>query len=637
MVSAPTEQRRLAAIMFTDMVGYSALSQQNEPLALELLDEHRAVLRAAFARHGGREIEAVGDGFFVEFPSALDGARCAVDIQQSLADRNAAAPPERRVQVRIGLHLGDVVQRGQHVHGDGVNIAARIEPLAAPGGICLSEDVARQIQNKIELPLRKLGKGELKNIRLPVDIYRIGLAGERHHLPFWDRVTFYLRRKWTGLTAAVLMAVVVIAGVSVYLWPRAHDRTNAADPVLALPTGPSVAVLPFDNLSKDPEQEYFVDGITEDIISALARFDLRVIARNSSFQYKGRAVDIREIGRKLGARYVLEGSVRRATKRIRVSAQLLDASTGAHLWAQNFDRELTASSIFVVQDEIATRVVAAIAQPHGGVISLVGAKASAGKDTESLSAYDCVLQAYEYWRIEGTAKKHLEVRECLERAVQENPNYSQAWAMLADNCIQEFQTNRNKRPDWLDRASRAAHRAVELDPNNYAARYALAHVYFFQHDLQRFFAEADRALELNPHDPTYLAWLGVLTAYAGKWQRGLALADKSVELNPDYPSWLNYLWFHDHYRKGEYQQALEKMLSIRTEPGNFWNHAHLAQAYAQLGRKEEAAAEIKKLVAIYPDFAENARAQWKAWNWTDENTEAMLDGLRKAGLDIPDE
>jgi adenylate cyclase len=257
--------------------------------------------------------------------------------------------------------------------------------------------------------------------------------------------------------------------------------------VLALPTGPSVAVLPFDNLSKDPEQEYFVDGITEDIISALARFDLRVIARNSSFQYKGRAVDIREIGRKLGARYVLEGSVRRATGRIRVSAQLLDASTGAHLWAQNFDRELTASSIFVVQDEIATRVVAAIAQPHGGVISLVGAKASAGKDTESLSAYDCVLQAYEYWRI-GDREETPEVRECLEQAVQENPNYSQA-----NNARRQLHPgipNEQKQATGLARPGfRAAHRAVELDPNNYAARYALAHVYFFQHDLERFFAE----------------------------------------------------------------------------------------------------------------------------------------------------
>jgi adenylate cyclase len=404
--------------------------------------------------------------------------------------------------------------------------------------------------------------------------------------------------------------------------------------VLALPTGPSIAVLPFTNLSKDAEQEYFVDGITEDIISALARFDLRVIARSSSFPYKGRSIDVQEVGRKLDARYVLQGSVQRSGGRIRVTAQLVDVSTGANVWTQNFDRQLTASSIFSVQDEITTRVVAAIAQPHGGVISLVGAKADAGKDTDSLSAYECVLQAYEYWRVASTTKKHLEVRQCLERTVKENPNYSQAWAMLADNYIQEFQTHRNKRPDWLERAFDAATRAVALDPNNYAAHYALAHVYFFQRNVDGFFAEADRALALNPNDPTYVAWLGVLTAYAGKWQRGLDLAAKSVELNPDYPMWLNYLWFHDHYKKGEYQQALANMLKVH-EPGNFWPHVHLAQAYAMLGRKEEATAEVEKLLSVYPDFAADARGIWKAWNQTDEYTETMLNGLRKAGMNIP--
>jgi len=369
-------------------------------------------------------------------------------------------------------------------------------------------------------------------------------------------------------------------------------------------------------------------------LSALSRFDLRVIARNSASQYKRQAVDVREVGNRLGARYVLEGSVRQAGGTIRVSAQLLDASTGSHLWAQNFDRELSASNIFAVQDEIATRVVAAIARPQGGVISLVGAKASTGKDTDNLNAYECVLQAYEYFRTDYTLKKHLQVRDCLERTVREEPNYSTAWARLANTYSQEFQANRNKRPDWLDRASRAAHRAVDLNPNNYAARYELAKVYFFQHSLDRFFTEADRALALNPHDPGSLAWLGMLTAYAGKWERGLALARKSVELEPDHPLGLYYLWFHDHYRRGEYQEALDEILKA-PQGENFWKYVHLAQAYGQLGRTDDAKAAVANLLSVYPDFPQNARAEWKAWNWTDENTEIMLNGLRKAGLAIP--
>jgi adenylate cyclase len=626
-------RRKLTAILSADVVGYSRLMGQDERATVHTLKTYRAAIGQLVERHHGRVVNAPGDALLAEFPSAVEAVQSAVEIQGDLKERNALLPAERQMRYRIGVNLGDVLEEiDGTLYGDGVNVAARLEAVAEADGICVSGKVFEEVEGKVDVGFDFVGEQEVKNISKPVRMYRVRTDGQPRART--GRAPFILGRRRARLIAAAVVIVLIGGGA---VWHILQARLRASDPVFALPSGPSIAVLPFDNVGGDPQQEYFVDGITEDIISALARFDLRVIARKSAFQYKGRAVDVREVGGQLGARYVLEGSVRRAGGRIRVSAQLLDASTGASLWAQNFDRELTASSIFRVQDELTSRVVAAIAQPHGGVISLVGAKASAGKDTDSLSAYDCVLQAYEYWRIEGTAKKHLEVRACLERTVQEYSKYSQAWAMLADNYIQEFQTNRNRRADWLDRASRAAHRAVDLDPNNYAARYALAHVYFFQRDLQRFFAEADRALELNPHDPTYLAWLGVLTAYAGKWQRGLALADKSVKLNPDYPSWLNYLWFHDHYRKGEYQQALEKMLKVvRLEPGNFWPHVHLAQAYARVGHKEDAAAEVKKLLDVYPDFAKDARAQWKAWNWTDENTEAMLNGLRKAGLDIPD-
>lgn len=330
------EHRKLATIMFTDMVGYSAMTQKNEALALEILEEQRSLLRAIFPKHGGREIEAVGDGFFVEFASALAGARCAVEIQQALVQRNAAAARERCIQVRIGLHLGDVVVREGRVHGDGVNIAARIEPLAEPGGICLSEDVARQIQNKIELPLRKLGKGGLKNIRLPVDIYRVVLPWEGRHLGVSERVAFTLRqRRPRRMLAAALGVVVLALGSSLYVWQRPRPAA------LTLPDKPSIAVLAFTNLSGDPAQDYFADGLTEDIITNLSHFrELFVIARNSTFKYKGQAVDVQRVGRELGVRYVLEGSIRRTRDQVRITAQLIDASTGGHAWAGKYDEPM---------------------------------------------------------------------------------------------------------------------------------------------------------------------------------------------------------------------------------------------------------------------------------------------------------
>ena len=296
----PSESRKLAAIMFTDMVGYSALTQENESLALELLEEHRKLVRPIFSDYGGREVETVGDAFFVEFASALDAARCAVQIQRVLFQRNAALEPERHIRLRIGLHLGDVVHRDKHVHGDGVNIAARIEPLARPLGVCLSEDVARQIRNKIDLPLFKLGKGELKNIQLPVDIYRVVMPWEKRQLPLTDRVSFILRSR--RIRTAVVPAALLLGALAYYM----------LSPSTSIPTGRrSIAVLPFRNLSEEAGSEYFSDRITEDIITHISKIrDLKVISRTSIMQYKNSDKSVRDIGNELSVATILEGSVR---------------------------------------------------------------------------------------------------------------------------------------------------------------------------------------------------------------------------------------------------------------------------------------------------------------------------------------
>ena len=635
----PEENRKLTTIMFTDMVGYSALSQQNEALALELLEEQRGILRAVFARHQGREIETVGDAFFAEFPSALAGAQCAIDIQHSVSERNSAQSPERQIRVRIGLHLGDAVYRDNHVHGDGVNIAARIEPLATPGGICCSEDVARQIQNKIELPLRKLGKGELKNIRMPVDIYRFVMPGEHRHLPVLERLQFALRRRSTRRWA--LAATVALIGVLVWQGNRllGSDTKGAAyDAVLALPKGPSIAVLPFANLSGDPKDEYFADGITEEIITQLTQFrELFVIARNSTFQYKGKAVDIKQIGRELGVKYVLEGSVRKGGEGIRVTGQLIDAGSGAHLWAETYDRKLTASNIIGVQDDITGQVVAKIGEPYG-VISRTGLKEARRKAPGSFSSYECVLLARDFYSTESSPAQHLHARDCLERAVGVEPGYVDAWVWLSMMYLEEYRFGYNPRatPPVLDRALKTARQAAELDPSSAMAHFVLALAYYHRGEVRPFEVEADKALALSPNNALILAEIGHFLINMGKADRGVAMTKKAIALNPHHPGWYWANFSNYHYFRGEYEEALAAALKWN-DPEFYHSQMHLARAYGQLGRKSEARAAAAHLLTLYPEYPKQIRQDLRRWTNDERSIEHIVEGLRKAGVDIPPE
>jgi class 3 adenylate cyclase/TolB-like protein len=347
---AETEQRKLAAIMFTDIVGYVALTQQSEAHALQLLEEHNRLLRALFSRHGGEVIKPTGDGFFVEFASAVEAARCAGEIQKTLAQRNASVPAEQKLQVRIGLHVGDVVHRGDDVFGDGVNIAARICPLAEPGAICISQQVFDQVRNQIEAPLVRLGRGELKHVRVPVEIYRIVLPWEKPRRPFADRLSFRLRHQSTRFLAFVSLAALALAGLA--LWENARDEhLSDAMPGTTAPSpgaGPldrrRIAVLPFDNFCPDPQKNaYFVDGMTEEFTSRLSNIrGLEVIARTSAMRYKKTQKSVTDIGGELNVRTVGEGSVRKAGNRVRITAQLIDVGTEAHLWADDYEGVLAA-------------------------------------------------------------------------------------------------------------------------------------------------------------------------------------------------------------------------------------------------------------------------------------------------------
>jgi adenylate cyclase len=437
----------------------------------------------------------------------------------------------------------------------------------------------------------------------------------------------------SAVAAILAIAVILFTGLRFILRRRgeATDATPEEDPLLALPTGPVVAVLPFENLSRDLDQEYFSDGLTDDIITALSRFkDLFVIARNSTFRYKGQAVDVRQLNKELGARYVLEGSVQRSGTTLRVTAQLLDAKDGTHLWAETYDRELSASNIFAVQDEITEQVVATIASDFG-VISRARLAEVREKPTDNLDAYECVLQTLAYYRGSPGAPGHARLRDALERAVESDSNYAEAWACLCLIYLHEYTLSYNPRPDPLNRALDAARRAVGSDPTSQWAHHALAQVYFHRNEVDAFTSEAERAIALNPNNAFALADLGRNLEFAGD-ERGIALVKKAMKLDPFHPTIYHFAVAHSHLHRGEYKAALAEARKINL-PSSWLAQIYLAVIYAALDRHTEARSHLGELLRLRPDFTiEVLTSEARKWNVSDDRIRRVVAALRKAGL-----
>jgi adenylate cyclase len=625
-VAEPGQRRKLEAILSADVADYSRLMQDDDAATVETLTKYRAIFRDFVNRHEGRIVDSPGDNILAEFDSPVEAVQCAVEIQRELGRRNLQLADHRQMQFRIGINLGDILSRDDGtIYGDGVNVAARLESLAEPGGIIISESARMQVHTLIDVGIADAGEHEVKNIAEPVHAYRIVLDG--------TRPTPQGSRKMSRATIAIAAAAALVIAIVVakVFWSGGETE----DPILAMPTGPVIAVLPFTNMSGDPEQEYFSDGITEEIITELSRFrTLHVLARNSTFQYKGQAIDVRSVGKELGARYVVEGSIRSAADTIRVTAQLLDAENGTHLWADTFDRELTANNIFEVQDEITRKIVAVIGDTYG-IISATALEDRTTRSAESLDAYQCVLAAHAYFATGLTPQKHFNVRACLERAVELDPSYADAWAWLAALYRGEHANGFNPRPGSLDRAEKAATRSIELDQRNQEAHMVLAHVYFFRREFEPAQVQAKRAIALNPNSPDLLAALSYTLALSGDWDRGVALAEKAIMLTPDPPGWFHWAPLWNHYRKGEYDDALARAHQA-SMPGYYYTHVNLAMIYGQMGRMKEAKTELDKLLALVPDFPKNARALLP-WMGSGDSLDKVIDGLRKAGLDIPDE
>jgi adenylate cyclase len=575
-------RRRLAAILAADVVGYSHMMAEDEAGTLANLKRHRqAVFEPAVAQHNGRIVKLIGDGTLVEFGSVVDAVKCALAIQTT--GRNGSAG--RNIKLRIGINLGDVIIDGDDIYGDGVNIAARLEPLADAGGICVSSIVNESIGNRIEVRFDDGGDVQVKNIDRPIRIW-----------------------KWRPDGAAGQKSPIAVP-------PR--------------PETPSIAVLPFDNMSGDPEQEYFSNGITEDIITDLSKVGgLLVVARNSSFAYKGKSVDIRTVGRELGVRSVLEGSIRRAGNRVRITAQLIDAANGAHLWADRYDRELT--DIFAVQDEVTRQIVGALKV----TLSPAAEALLAGKGPASLDAHDFFLRGREL--LFGTVKSRETFDQAcayFRKAIEYDPAYAEPYAGLAAEHIFDYQNHWTANPEQsLDAAEQYSTQALERNPNEPFAHWAAAVVALFNKDLERTRSEAETALALNPNFALAHAELANFHSFSGNPLAAIPLLERGMRLDPAFSQQYLHLLGIAYLLAGKYETASvvfkQRILLV---PGTDLSRAFLASAFGHLGEIDEARRVWHELRTINPKYSLDehiGRLPFK--NHAD--VDRIREGLAKAGL-----
>jgi adenylate cyclase len=626
-VTEPGQRRKLAAILSADVAGYSRLMQDDDAATVETLTKYRTIFNDFVSRHEGRIVDSPGDNILAEFDSPVEAVQCAVELQREFARRNLQLAEHRQMQFRIGINLGDILSRDDGtIYGDGVNVAARLESLAEPGGIMISESARMQVRSLIDVSIADAGEHEVKNIAEPVHVYRIVLD-ETAAKPQKPRK---VSRTMITTTAVIVLVIAIVVGVGF------QPGDEPEDPILAMPSGPTLAVLPFNNLSGDPEQEYFSDGITEEIIAEFARYkNIYVLARNSTFQYKNRAVDVRQLREELGADYVLEGSVRRAGDRIRVTAQFIDAETGNHLWAETYDRDLTAVNLFDLQDEITDQVVGAIGGIYG-IVYRAGLENARGKPPEHLNSYQCVLQARRFIAEEFNPEQHLLARTCLEQAVQEDPNYGAAWAWLGVMHAEAYGQDYNREPDSLEKALAATEKGVELAPLSGRAHANLAFTLNFMRDPAAI-DEAEEAVRLAPHDPGTLMAMGFVIGYAGNWARDAALMDKGFQLSTTPPVWAYADRALAAYHQGKFEEAY-RFIKQKSWEDHFWTPLTRAAVLAELGRPEEAAESVAHALELKPDIAAQIWNEFhRKWGWSRKDVATFAASLRKAGLDIPDD
>ena len=576
--------RRLAAIFAADVAGYSRLIGADEEGTLERLKAHRReLIDPTIAEHQGRIVKTTGDGLLVEFASPVKAVRCAIEVQRGMVGRNADVSPQRRIEFRIGINLGDVIVEEGDIYGDGVNVAARLEGIAEPGAVYISRAVRDFVRDQPELVLEDLGERPLKNIAEPVRVFRIASPD------------------------------------------RAAGRQPAAGP--PMPDKPSIAVLPFANMSGDAEQEYFSDGITEDLITDLSKVSgLFVIARNSSFVYKSRSAKVQEIGRDLGVRFVLEGSIRKAGNRVRITAQLIDAGSGGHLWAERFDRDLT--DIFATQDEVVEKIVGALAV----TLTQGEQRRLHRRGTDNVEAYETWLRARESLS-RSTRESVAQARALYRRAVEIDPSFAAPHAGLALAGVSDYVSDWAPDPlEALDEAERWARRAVELDDQDPLSHMALGNVALWRRDHARALAEFRRMIDLDPNFAQGHGATGLALMYAGRAAEALEQFAVSMRLDPHYPAILLHFLAQANFSLGKYEVAAEQLLErIARIPGTDSSRMLLAACYGHLGRVEDARSAWAELLTVNPNFSLTQRARVLPYKEPAE-FQRIAEGLAKAGL-----
>jgi adenylate cyclase len=624
-------RRKLTAILSADVKGYSRLMGKDEVATIRTLTAYREMMAALIRQQRGRVVDSPGDNLLAEFSSVVDAVRCAVEIQEELEARNADLPENRKMEFRIGINLGDVVEEGDRIYGDGVNVAARLESLAEEGGICISGTAFDQVEDKLALGYEYLGEQVLKNIAKPVRVYRLLMDPEAAGKVIGEERA--ISRRWHRAALAVIAVLaagaVALAIRSFYLHPASppEEVVDKNTPGLELPGKPSIAVLPFGNMSDDPQQEYFSDGITEEIITGLSKVPhMFVIARNSTYIYKGKPVKTQQVSRELGVRYVLEGSVRKAGDRVRISAQLIDATTGHHLWAERYDRNL--KDIFAIQDEITKNIITALQ-----VELREGEEARVyGRGTGNLDAYLKLLQGREHsnrFNREG----NILARQMYEEAIVLDPEYAVAYLRLSATHLMDLIYGSSKSPQRsLVQAEELIKKALALDESLAEAYSFLGRIYLTKRQYAKAVSEGERAIALAPNSAFAHAALAFTLHFAGRPEESLGLYKKAIRLNPIPRSWYLTGLASSYRMMGQYREAIALFKKVlRSNPDHLLAHMGLASAYSLLGREEEARAEAEEVLRIDPKFSlDHLSSSLLYKNRLD--TELVLDSLRKAGL-----
>ena len=622
-------KRRLTAILHADVKGYSRLIGEDEDATVSTLTTYREVMGVLFQKHRGRVVHGTGDSLLAEFISVIDAVQCAVEIQKELKTRNAELSEDRKVEFRIGINLGDVIDEEEDLHGDGVNIAARIEGLAEGGGICISRTAFDQVRNKLKLGYEYIGEHSVKNIAQPVRVYRVLTEPEAAGKVLGEKMA-PLKQRWKLALAAVVFVIIGAIGVTfwnTYFRPPSVEVASVEKMAFPLPDKPSIAVLPFDNLSGDPKQVYFSDGLTEQIITNLSKLpNLFVIARNSTFTYKGKPVKVKQVSEELGVRYVLEGSVQKSGDRVRITAQLVDATTEHHLWAERYDREL--GDIFALQDEITMKILTALrVKLTGGEQARIHAR-----NTNNIDAYLIFLQAVHHFR-----KTHQEgnimARKLGEEAIVLDSNFADPYRLLAWTHLEDvwFGWSKSSRESFK-KAVELAEQSLALDNTNSQTVALVGHMSLLKRQHEKAIAEGERSIAIGPNSASNYQLLATTLRFSGRAAEAIPLLKKAIRLEPYTPANIYYQLGMAYNFTGQYDEAIAVLKkALKRTPDHLLSLLGLTIAYSLADHMKEARATAAEVLSVNPKLSV-AYLERKAPYKHKADLKLSMGAMRKAGL-----